>query len=101
MLVVGGVPVALVGTGDASHRTGFDHCTDEREIWSGLACHDAARSVACVGAVEAEPNASHHLAHVVLGKIGVGTTRTAGGTIEARFDTAQERVAIEPCGLWM
>jgi hypothetical protein len=101
VLVVGGVPVALLGTGEASHRTGFDHCADEREIWSGLACHDAAGGVAGVGAVEAEPNATHHLAHVVLGKIGVGTTRTTGGTIQALFDTTQKRVAIEACRLWM
>ena len=40
VLVVGGVPVALLGTGDAGHCTGFDHCTEEREIRSGLAGHE-------------------------------------------------------------
>ena len=95
MLVVGGVPVTLLRTGEAGDATGFDHCTDEAQVSCGLAGHDAAGRVADVGAVEAEANAAHHLLHVVLGEIGVGTTRTAGGTIEALLDAAQQRVAIE------
>jgi hypothetical protein len=101
VLVVGGVPFALLGTSEASDRTCFDHCADKAEIRSGLACHDAAGGVTGVGAVEAEANAAHHLAHVFLGEIGVGTTRTAGDTVDARVDTAQERVAILAGRLWM
>jgi hypothetical protein len=99
--MVGSVPVALLRTREASDGTGFDHCTDEAQIRRGLAGHDMASRVAGVGAVEAETNASNHLPHVVLGKIGVGTTRTAGGTIKALGDTAQERLAIEARRLWV
>ena len=53
------------------------------------------------GAVEAKANAAHHLADVVLREIGVGAARAACGTVEARFDTAQERVTINACRLWM
>jgi hypothetical protein len=101
VLVVGGVPIALLGTGEAGHRTRFDDCSDQAQIRRRLARHDAAGRVAGVGAVEAEANAAQHLPHVVLGEIGVGTAGTAGGTIEALFDTAQERVAIEARRLWM
>jgi hypothetical protein len=101
MLVVGGVPVALRGTGEAGDGTGFDHCADKAHIRRGLADHDAASRLAGVGAVEAETDAAHHLFHVVLGEVGVRTSRTAGGTIEALADTAQERVAIEARRLWM
>ena len=101
MLVVGGVPVALRGTGEAGDGTGFDHCADKAQIRRGLAGHDAASRLAGVGAVEAETDAAHHLFHVILGEVGVGTSRTAGGTIEALGDAAQERVAIEARRLWM
>lgn len=101
VLMVGGVPVALLRTREAGDGTGFDDCANETQIRRGLAGHDAAGRVAGVGAVEAETNAANHLPHVVLGEIGVGTTRTAGGTIEALGDTAQERVTIEARRLWV
>src|SRR5204862_3160790 len=101
VLVVGGVPVALPGTDETGDATGFDDCTDEAQVSCGLAGHDAAGRVADVGAVEAEANATHHLPHVVLSEIGVGTTRTAGGTIEALVDAAQHGVAIESSRVWM
>jgi hypothetical protein len=90
-----GMPVALVTTGLAGRRAGFDHCAKDADIRRGLTYRDPGGSVAGGGAVEAEANAAHHLAHVVRREIGVGTTRAAGGTVEAFFDTAQEHVAIE------
>jgi hypothetical protein len=101
VLVVGGVPVALLGTGEAGDATGFDQCADKAQVRCGLAGHDAAGRVADLGAVEAEANTTHHLPHVILSEIGVGTTRTAGGTIEALVDAAQHGVAIETSRLWM
>jgi hypothetical protein len=83
VLVVSGMPLALLGTGQAGRRTGLDHRTDEAEIRLGLACDDTAGCVAGVGAVKAEANAAGQLPDVVLGEIGVGTTCTAGGAIEA------------------
>ena len=98
---MGGVPVTLLGTGEAGNATGFDHCADKAQVRFGLAGHDAAGRVADLGAVEADSNAAHHLPHVVLSEIGVGTTRTAGGTIEALVDAAQHGVAIEDSRRWM
>jgi hypothetical protein len=101
VLMVSGVPVAFLGANEAGDGTGFDHCADEAQIRRGLTGHDAAGRVAGVGAVEAETDAANHLPHVVLGEIGVGATRTAGGAIEALGDTAQDCVAIEARRLWV
>jgi hypothetical protein len=98
---MGGMPLALITTGLAGRRARLDHCPDDVEIRRGLTDRDAGGSVAGVGAVEAEANAAHHRAHVVLREIGVGTTRAAGGAVEALFDTALERVVIDTCRLWM
>jgi hypothetical protein len=88
VLVIGGIPLALITTRLAGRRAGFDHCPEDAEIRRGLTYHDPGGGVAGVGAVEAEANAAHHLVHVVLRKIGVCTTRAARGTVEALFDTA-------------
>ena len=96
-----GMPLALITTGLTGRRTGLDHCPHDAKIRRGLADHDPGGSGACVGAIEAEANAAHHLVHVVLREIGVGATRAAGRAIEALFDTAQERVVIDSCRLWM
>jgi hypothetical protein len=101
VLVVRGVPVALLGTGEAGDATRFDHRADKAQVRRGLAGHNSAGRVADVGAVEAEANAAHHLPNVVLSEIVVGTTRTAGGTIEALVDAAQHGVAIESSWVWM
>jgi len=98
---MGGMPLALITTGLAGRRTGLDHCPHNAKIWGGLTDHDPGGSGAGVGAVEAEANAAHHLVHVVLREIGVGATRAAGGAVEALFDTAQERIVINSCRLWM
>jgi hypothetical protein len=96
-----GMPLALITTGLAGRRAGLDHCPQDAEVRRGLTDRDPGGCAAGVGAVEAEANAAHHLVHVVLREIGVGTTRTAGGAVETLFDTAQERVVIDSCRLWM
>jgi hypothetical protein len=101
VLVVGGMAIALLGTDETSHRTCFDYCADKAEIRGGLARHDPTGCATGVGAVEAEANAANHFAHVLLGEVRVGTTRAAGDTVEARLDTAFERVAILDGRLWM
>ena len=98
---MGGMPLALITTGLTRRRAGFDHCPEDAEIGRGLTYRDTGGGVAGVGAVEAEADAAHHLVYVVLREIGVGTTRATGGTVEALFDTAQERVVIDTCRLWM
>lgn len=98
---MGGMPLALITTGLAGRRAGLDHRPQDAEIRRGLTDRDPAGSGAGVGAVEAEANAAHHLAHVVLREIGVGATRAAGGAVEALFDAAQERIVIDTRRLWM
>ena len=94
MLVVGGVPLALVAAGAAGHRTRLDHCAHDADIGCGLAGDDATRGVAGVRAVEAEANAADHLLHVLLTEAGIGTAGAGSGTVEALLDAVQERVAI-------
>lgn len=101
MLMVGGMALALLRAGEAGRRTGFDDGADDAEIGLRLARHDAASGLARVGAIEAEPNATHHLLHVALDEIGVRTARTAGSTVEALSDTAQDSVVIQACRAWM
>ena len=96
-----GVPLALITTGLTGRGTGLDHCPHDAKIRRGLTDHDPGGSAAGVGAVEAEANAAHHLVDVVFREIGVGATCAAGGALEALFDTAQERVVIDSCRLWM
>jgi len=101
VLVMSCMTLALITTGLAGRRTGLDHCPHDAKIRLGLTDHDPCGSGAGVGAVEAEANAAHHLVYVVLREIGVGATRAAGGAVEALFDTAQKRVVIDTCRLWM
>ena len=94
VLVMSSVEVALFGTDDASHRTGFDHRAHEAEIGRGLPRHDARGCVALIGAIGAQSNDAPHLLDIGLAQAGVGACRTAGATVETLVDTAQERVAI-------
>ena len=98
---MGGVEVALIGTDGAGCRTRFDRCPHEVKIRRCLARHDPAGGVACVGAVEAQPNGANHLAHIGFAQAGVGARRTAGATVETLLHTAQESVAIDPGRPWM
>jgi hypothetical protein len=101
VIVMGGMPLALIATGFARCPAGFDHHPENPEIQRGLTYRDPGGSVAGVGAVEAEANAAHHLAHVVLREIGVGATRAARRTVDALFDAAHEGGVIDTRRLWM
>jgi hypothetical protein len=98
---MGRVSLALITAGSARGRAGFDHCPEDADIRRGLTYRDTGGSGAGVGTVETEADAAHHLGEVVLRETGVGTTRAAGGTVEALFDTAQQRVAIDTRRLWV
>ncbi len=98
---MGGMPLALITTRSAGGRAGFDHCPEDVQVRLGLTDRDPGGGVAGVGAVEAEANAAHHLVHVGFGEIGVGTTRAAGATFAALFDTAEEGAVVNARRLWM
>src|SRR2546430_9937074 len=61
VFVVCGVAIALLGAGEAGHRTGFDDRPEEAEIGRGLPRDDPASCLACVSAVEVEPDAATEL----------------------------------------
>jgi hypothetical protein len=101
VVVVGGVPLALLATDAAGRRAGFDSCAEEFEIGCGLAGEDAAGSVTDVGAVEVETNAADQLLHVFLAETGVGTARARSGTVKTLVDAAQQHLAIKAGRLGM
>lgn len=88
VLMVSGMPFALVGRGEAGRRTRFEHLAEDAEIWRALPRHDAAGRLAGVGAVEAETNDTDQFLHIVFAQTGVGAGGTASGTIEALVDAA-------------
>src|SRR2546425_9333621 len=101
VFVVCGVAIALLGAGEAGHRTGFDDRPDEAEIGRGLPRDDPASYLACVGAVEVEPDAAAELREVALAETRICAGGTAGGAIETLLDAAQEHVAIQVARMWM
>ena len=98
MLVVGGVLVALVGAGAASHRARLNRRADDAEIGLGLTDQDSAGGSAGIGAVEAEANAANQLQYVRLAEVGVGAARAYSRALDALVDTAQEQIAVEGDG---
>jgi hypothetical protein len=101
VLVVGSVQVALLGAGQAGHRTGFDACADDAKVGRRLPCQDAAGGVANVGAVKVEPYAPNQVGAVVLADTVVGAGGTASDAVETLLNAAQNQVAIQGCRVRM
>jgi hypothetical protein len=101
VLVVMGVPLALVAGGTASRGAGLDHCADDAEIGLRLSDHDAAGCGASIGAVETEADAADQVPDVVLGETRIGAPCAGGGAVEAVVDAAQEQLAIDAGWVWM
>ena len=101
MLVVGSVQLALLGAGQAGHRTGFDARTDEAKVGRRLPCQDAAGGVANVGAVEVEPYAPNQVGALVLAETVVGAGGTASDAVDTLLNAAQDQVAIQGCRVRM
>jgi hypothetical protein len=101
VFVAGSVQLALLGAGQAGHRTGFDACADEAKVGRRLPCQDAAGGVANVGAVEVEPYAPDQVGAIVLAETVVGAGGTASDAVEAFLNTAQKQVAIQGCRVRM
>ncbi|HTD49090.1 MAG TPA: hypothetical protein VK771_00735 [Acidimicrobiia bacterium] len=94
VIVARSVQLALLGAGQARHRTSLDARAHEAKVGRRLPCQDAARGVARVGAVEVKPYAPNQVGAVVLAETGVGAGGTARDAIETLLNTAQEQVAI-------
>jgi hypothetical protein len=79
VLVVLGVPLALLATCATRRRTGLNRCAEHADIGRGLASEHAARGLAGVSAIEVEANAADQLPHVLLAETGVGAAGTRRG----------------------
>ena len=95
MLVVGGVPLALLATCAAGHRTRLDGRAQEAGIERSLADDDASGGIAQIGAVEVETDAADQPLHIVLAEAGIGAGSAGSGTRDALVDATHERVAID------
>ena len=101
MLVVMGVPLALISAGTAGCGAGLDDRAHDAEIGLRLARHHAAGGVAEIGAVKAQSNATDHVSDVLLGETRVGASSARGRAIDAVFNAAKKRLAINAGWVWM
>jgi hypothetical protein len=101
VLVVIGVALTLISAGTARCSAGLDGRADDPDIGLRLTRHDAAGGGAHIRAVETEANATDHLSDVLLGQTRVGASGARGGAIDAVFDAAQQRLAIDAGWVWM
>lgn len=88
VLMVIGVPLALLAAGSARCRAGFERWADDAEIGLRLAGDDAAGGVASIGAVETEANAADQVPDVVFAETRVRAADASGGAVEAVVDAA-------------
>ena len=101
VLVVMRVLLALISAGAARCGAGLDGRADDAEIGLRLARHHAAGGVAQIGAVKTPANAAHHVSDVILGERRVGANGARGGAVDAVFNAAKERLAIDAGWVWM
>jgi hypothetical protein len=101
VLVVMGVPLALISTGTARCGAGLDGRADDAKIGLRLARHHAAGGVAQIGAVKTQANATDHVSDVLLGETRVGASGARVGAVDAVFNAAKKRLAIDGGWVWM
>jgi hypothetical protein len=101
VLVVMGVPLALISTGAARCGAGLDGGADDAKIGLRLACQHAAGGVAQIGAVKTQANAADHVSDVLLGQTRVGANGARVGAVDAIFNAAKKRLAIDVGWAWM
>jgi len=93
VLVVGGVPVALLGARDACRRAGLDRRADEADVGLALPGCDARGRFTDVRAVETDANHADQLRQVALAQAGVGAGGAAGTAIQTLLGTPKESVS--------
>ncbi len=101
MLMVAGVPLALLTAGSAGGCTSLDRCAEDTGIGFCLAREDPAGRLTSVGAVETKADTADQSLDVVLAETCVGATGASGGAVEAVVDAAHERLAIRARWMWM
>jgi len=101
VLVVMGVPPALISAGTAGCGAGLDGRAYDAEIELRLARHHAAGGDAQIGAVKTQANAPDHVSDVLLGETRVGASSARGRAVDAIVNAAKERLAIDLGWVWM
>jgi hypothetical protein len=94
VLVVGGVPLALVATQLAGLRTGLQRPADHLGLEGRLTGEDTSRGVAHIGAVEVEPDAASERFGVVLSEAGVGAGGATLGAVVASLYAFHQRRGV-------
>jgi hypothetical protein len=92
MLMVSGVPLALVCAQAAEVGAGFQHLHHQGRSGGGPPRQDRTGGGAGVGAVEIEADAAGELRGTILGEAGIGARHADLGAIEAGFYTLGEGV---------
>jgi hypothetical protein len=95
MLMVLGMPLALLGADAASLRAGLHDGSRELRIERGLPAEDIARRSAHIAAVQTQSDAADQHAYVVLAEISVRTGGAALRAVEARVDAGEQRGALD------
>jgi hypothetical protein len=101
VLVVLGVPLALISACAAGCGAGLDGRAYDVEIRLRQARHHAAGRVAEIGAVETQSNATDHVSNVLLGETRAGASSARGGAVHAVFNAAKKRLPINAGWVWM
>ena len=101
VLVVMGMPLALISTGTARCGAGLDGRTEDAEIELRLARHHPAGGVAEIGAVKTQSNAADHVSDVLLGETRVGARGARGRAVDAVVNAAKKRLALDAGWVWM
>ena len=101
VLVVMGMPLALISTGTTRCGAGLDGRTEDAEIELRLARHHPAGGVAEIGAVKTQSNAADHVSDVLLGETRVGARGARGRAVDAVVNAAKKRLAIDAGWVWM
>jgi hypothetical protein len=95
MLVVFGVPLALVAAAPARLTASFDKPPTEVGVVLDLAGHDAHRRVAHIGAVEVQANALAKVLDIRFAEAGVGASRAALCAVDEGLDRVCEQLDVE------
>ena len=92
MLMVTGMPVALVGAQAAEVGAGLQHLHHQRRGGGGPPRQDRTGGGAGVGAIEIEADAAGELRRAVLGEAGIGARHADLSAIEAGFNALGEGI---------
>ena len=93
--MVGGMPLALIAAAFAYCHAGFQQRPGGVGVVFGQAAEDPACGRADVGAVQAQPDALHHLGQVLLVQVGVGIGVARLGAVTDRVDGGGQHAGVD------